>query len=45
MWLGAKLNNDGKYHIYGDSDGRIVKGLLTIILAAVENKTAQEIAA
>ena len=44
MWLGVELNNDGKYHVYGDSDGRIVKGLLTIILVAVENKTAQEIA-
>lgn len=44
VWLGVELNNDGKYHVYGDSDGRIVKGLLTIILASVENKTAQEIA-
>ena len=44
VWLGVELNNDGKYHVYGDSDGRIVKGLLTIILAVVENKTAQEIA-
>lgn len=44
VWLGVELNNDGKYHVYGDSDGRIVKGLLTIILVAVENKTAQEIA-
>ncbi|WP_311752186.1 cysteine desulfurase sulfur acceptor subunit CsdE [Proteus columbae] len=44
VWLGVELNNDGKYHVYGDSDGRIVKGLLTIILATVENKTAQEIA-
>lgn len=44
VWLGVELNNDGKYHVYGDSDGRIVKGLLTIILASVENKTTQEIA-
>lgn len=44
VWLGVELNNNGKYHVYGDSDGRIVKGLLTIILATVENKTAQEIA-
>ena len=42
--LGVELNNDGKYHIYGDSDGRIVKGLLAVILTTVENKTAQEIA-
>lgn len=44
VWLGVELNSDGKYHVYGDSDGRIVKGLLTIILTAVENKTSQEIA-
>ncbi|HDU8345702.1 TPA: cysteine desulfurase sulfur acceptor subunit CsdE [Proteus mirabilis] len=44
VWLGVELNNDGKYHIYGDSDGRIVKGLLGVILTTVENKTAQEIA-
>ncbi|EMJ5970727.1 TPA: cysteine desulfurase sulfur acceptor subunit CsdE [Proteus mirabilis] len=44
VWLGVELNNDGKYHIYGDSDGRIVKGLLAVILTTVENKTAQEIA-
>ncbi|MEQ5207937.1 MULTISPECIES: cysteine desulfurase sulfur acceptor subunit CsdE [unclassified Proteus (in: enterobacteria)] len=44
VWLGVELNNDGKYHVYGDSDGRIVKGLLTIILTVVENKTGQEIA-
>ena len=44
VWLGVELNSEGKYHVYGDSDGRIVKGLLTIILTIVENKTAQEIA-
>ncbi|HEK0388731.1 TPA: cysteine desulfurase sulfur acceptor subunit CsdE [Proteus mirabilis] len=44
VWLGVELDNDGKYHIYGDSDGRIVKGLLAVILTTVENKTAQEIA-
>ena len=44
VWLGVELNNDGKYHVYGDSDGRIIKGLLAIILTTVENKTAQEIA-
>lgn len=44
VWLGVELNNDSKYHVYGDSDGRIVKGLLAVILTTVENKTAQEIA-
>lgn len=44
VWLGVELNNEGKYHVYGDSDGRIVKGLLTIILTVAENKTSNEIA-
>lgn len=44
VWLGAELILDGKYHFYGDSDGRIVKGLLAIILTVIENKTAKEIA-
>lgn len=44
VWLGVELNNEGKYHVYGDGDGRIVKGLLTIILTVAENKTSNEIA-
>ncbi|RLR57554.1 cysteine desulfurase sulfur acceptor subunit CsdE [Pseudomonas aeruginosa] len=44
VWVGVELKDNGKYHVYGDSDGRIVKGLLAVILTAVENKTAQEIA-
>lgn len=30
-------------HYYGDSDGRIVKGLLAILLTASEGKTPQQI--
>lgn len=44
VWIGVELKDNGKYHVYGDSDGRIVKGLLAVILTSVENKTAEEIA-
>lgn len=43
VWLTVSLNQQGQYHIDGDSDGRIVKGLLAVILTAYENKTAEEI--
>lgn len=43
VWIGALLNDNNTFHFYGDSEGRVVKGLFTILLAAVEQKTAQEI--
>ena len=33
----------GTMHFYGDSEGRIVKGLLAVLLTAVEGKTPDEI--
>ncbi|MEG2041371.1 MAG: SufE family protein, partial [Hafnia sp.] len=33
----------GTMHYYGDSDGRIVKGLLAILLTGAEGKTPQQI--
>ena len=45
VWLGHQLLADGTLHFYGDSEGRIVRGLLAVLLAAVEGKTPQEIAA
>ena len=45
VWLGHQLLVDGTLHFYGDSDGRIVRGLLAIVLTAVEGKTPQQIAA
>ncbi|WP_042858977.1 cysteine desulfurase sulfur acceptor subunit CsdE [Dickeya sp. NCPPB 3274] len=41
VWLGYQRQADGNLHFYGDSDGRIVRGLLAILLTAVEGKTAQ----
>lgn len=43
VWLGHRLNEDGSLHFYGDSDGRIVKGILAVLLAQIEGKTPQQI--
>lgn len=45
VWIGAILNDDRTFHFYGDSEGRVVKGLFAILLAAIENKNSQEILA
>lgn len=43
VWIGALINDDETFHFYGDSEGRVVKGLFAILLAAIEQKTAKEI--
>ncbi|WP_275075423.1 cysteine desulfurase sulfur acceptor subunit CsdE [Providencia rettgeri] len=43
VWIGALINDDETFHFYGDSEGRVVKGLFVILLAAIEQKTAKEI--
>ncbi|ARU93132.1 cysteine desulfurase sulfur acceptor subunit CsdE [Tatumella citrea] len=43
VWLGCEKLTDGRLHFYGDSEGRIVKGLLAILLTINEGKTASEI--
>ncbi|WP_369790892.1 cysteine desulfurase sulfur acceptor subunit CsdE [Rouxiella sp. WC2420] len=43
VWLGFEKLDNGGIHFYGDSEGRIVKGLLAVLLTAVEGKTAEEI--
>ncbi|PZO88198.1 MAG: Fe-S cluster assembly protein SufE, partial [Micavibrio aeruginosavorus] len=45
VWLFEEMGADGRYHFHADSDGKITKGLVAIVLAAYEGKTAQEIAA
>lgn len=44
VWLGSQLQDDGRLHFYGDSEGRIVKGLLAILLTVSEGKTPAQIA-
>jgi len=43
VWLGAQRQENGGMHFYGDSEGRIVKGLLAVLLTKVEGKTPQAI--
>lgn len=38
VWLGHQLRADGCLHFYGDSEGRIVRGLLAVLLTAVEGQ-------
>ncbi|CAI1086832.1 cysteine desulfurase sulfur acceptor subunit CsdE [Serratia ficaria] len=45
VWLGHQRLADGTLHFYGDSEGRIVRGLLAVLLTAVEGKTPQQITA
>lgn len=43
VWLGHTYQPDGTLHFYGDSEGRIVRGLLAVLLTAIEGKTAQQL--
>lgn len=42
VWLILE-NVDGHWHIQADSDARIVRGLIAIVLAAFNGKTSQQI--
>ncbi|MGE0969292.1 cysteine desulfurase sulfur acceptor subunit CsdE [Klebsiella sp. WOUb02] len=42
VWLGHSVR-DGRLHFFGDSEGRIVRGLLAVLLTAVEGKSAAEL--
>lgn len=41
VWLGYQIREDGSLHFYGDSEGRIVRGLLAVLLTAVEGQTPE----
>ncbi|RPH21992.1 cysteine desulfurase sulfur acceptor subunit CsdE [Buttiauxella warmboldiae] len=43
VWLGHSLQMNGTLHFYGDSEGRIVRGLLAVLLTAIEGKTAERL--
>ncbi|MRS89502.1 cysteine desulfurase sulfur acceptor subunit CsdE [Enterobacteriaceae bacterium RIT714] len=42
VWLGV-TPADNKLHFFGDSEGRIVRGLLAVLLTAVEGKSAEQL--
>lgn len=43
VWLGHSLQANGTLHFYGDSEGRIVRGLLAVLLTAIEGKTSEQL--
>ena len=45
VWLHSRQEADGVLHFQADSDAIIVKGLVAIVLALHEGKTAEEILA
>ncbi|WP_448569825.1 SufS family cysteine desulfurase [Thalassotalea ganghwensis] len=42
-WLSYSIDNKGKYHFSCDSDAKIIRGLLAVVLSPYQGKTAQEI--
>lgn len=44
-WLIAQKNNHNVFHFQADSDAKIIRGLLVIVLAAFNDKTAAQIQA
>ncbi|MEX3018487.1 cysteine desulfurase sulfur acceptor subunit CsdE [Kluyvera sp. STS39-E] len=45
VWLGYTQAPNGALHFFGDSEGRIVRGLLAVLLTAVEGKQPADILA
>ena len=45
VWLGYTRAEKGTLHFFGDSEGRIVRGLLAVLLTAAEGKTAAQLLA
>ena len=43
LWLTYKIDDDGKYQFYADSDSFLVKGLLAIIIRILSDSKAEEI--
>ncbi len=43
VWLGHQRQADGSLHFYGDSEGRIVRGLLAVLLTTIEGKRASQL--
>lgn len=43
-WLVSKVDSKGRYNFQGDSDAKIIRGLLMIVFAAFNGKTAKQIA-
>jgi len=44
-WLEGELDGQGVFHFIADSDAKIIRGLLVIVLSAFNHKTAEKILA
>ncbi|MBK6895140.1 MAG: SufE family protein [Alphaproteobacteria bacterium] len=44
VWLVAERREDGTYHFAADSDAHIVRGLIALLLAGYQDKSAEAIA-
>ncbi|CAH6970844.1 sulfur acceptor protein CsdE [Vibrio chagasii] len=44
VWL-VSLNIDGVWHFCADSDARIVRGLIALVMAAYDGKTSEQVQA
>lgn len=44
-WLVSEQDEEGNWQFHCDSDARIVKGLMAVVLAALSNKTTEQIQA
>ena len=44
-WLYCQKQPSGNYYFSGDSDAKVIRGLIAIVLAAVNNKSAEQILA
>lgn len=45
VWLHYTKDSAGRFHFHADSDGKITRGLVYVVLSAYEAKTAEEIRA
>jgi len=43
VWLAGEVGGDSRLHLRGDSDAHIVKGLIALILALTDGRTAQQV--
>lgn len=43
VWLAGEADADTRLHLRGDSDAHIVKGLIALILALTDGRTAREV--
>lgn len=43
VWLAGDVGPDTRLHLRGDSDAHIVKGLIALILALTDGRTAREV--